>query len=71
MSVASPCLNICRMHEPTGWCEGCGRTLDEIAAWSRLDDDAKRMVWQVLPARQSRLRELGLGPEVEAFDEDA
>ena len=37
--VASPCVSVCRMHEPTGWCEGCLRTLDEIAFWSVLDED--------------------------------
>jgi uncharacterized protein len=49
--VPSPCRNICRMHEPSGWCHGCGRTLDEIALWSVLDDDDKRAVWALLPAR--------------------
>ena len=57
MAVASPCVNICRMHEPLGWCEGCGRTLDEIALWSRMDDAAKQRVWQLLPARQALLSE--------------
>ena len=50
--VASPCINVCRMHAGTGWCEGCLRTLDEIAAWGRLDDDGKRAVLQRLPARR-------------------
>jgi predicted Fe-S protein YdhL (DUF1289 family) len=50
--VASPCINICRMSPATGLCEGCLRTLDEIAAWSRLDDDAKRAVWLQLDQRR-------------------
>ena len=62
---ASPCVNVCRMHA-TGWCEGCARTLDEIAAWSRLDDEARQRVWQLLPARQAALRRLGAGPQGEA-----
>mgnify|MGYP003455598935 CR=1 FL=1 len=49
--VPSPCKNICRMHEPSGYCVGCGRTLDEITLWSVLDDDDKRAVWALLPAR--------------------
>jgi predicted Fe-S protein YdhL (DUF1289 family) len=40
------------MDEPTGWCKGCLRTLDEIAWWSQLDDDDKRAVWQLLPRRR-------------------
>ena len=34
----SPCIDVCRMDARSGWCEGCLRTLDEIAAWSTLDD---------------------------------
>lgn len=42
--VASPCINVCRMDPRTGWCEGCGRTIDEIASWSALSDGDKRTV---------------------------
>jgi uncharacterized protein len=55
LSVASPCKNICQMHEPSGHCIGCGRTLDEIALWSVLDDDDKQAVWRLLPARLEKL----------------
>jgi predicted Fe-S protein YdhL (DUF1289 family) len=48
MAVASPCINICRMHAGTGWCEGCARTIDEIAAWSRLDDATRQRVQDML-----------------------
>ena len=51
-SIPSPCISVCRMHERTGWCEGCLRTLDEIAAWSTMDDRAKRRVWKLLPQRR-------------------
>ena len=37
--VPSPCITVCRMDARTGWCEGCLRTIDEIAAWSAMDDD--------------------------------
>ncbi len=52
MSVASPCINVCTMDAATGWCAGCMRTLDEIAAWSELPDDARRRVWAQLPHRR-------------------
>jgi predicted Fe-S protein YdhL (DUF1289 family) len=58
MAVASPCINICRMHAGTGWCEGCARTIDEIAAWSRLDDATRQRVQDMLPQRQLVLRAL-------------
>jgi predicted Fe-S protein YdhL (DUF1289 family) len=53
--VPSPCINVCRIDEATAWCEGCGRTLDEIAAWATLDEFGKRRVWQRLRARREQL----------------
>jgi len=40
------------MDPRAGWCEGCHRTIDEIAAWSRMDDGAKRAVWSDLARRR-------------------
>jgi predicted Fe-S protein YdhL (DUF1289 family) len=42
------------MDPRTGWCEGCHRSIDEIAAWSRLDEAGKAAVWAQLPGRQAR-----------------
>jgi len=50
--VASPCINVCRMNPDTALCEGCLRTLDEIAVWSGLSPDEKRAVLARLPARR-------------------
>ena len=50
--VASPCISVCRMDEASGWCEGCLRTLDEIAVWSMLEDDDKRAVMLDLMRRR-------------------
>jgi predicted Fe-S protein YdhL (DUF1289 family) len=61
-AVPSPCVNVCSMHEGTGWCEGCTRTLDEIAAWGALDDEGKRAVWRRIAARRAEWRRLH-GPE--------
>lgn len=41
-AVESPCISICRMVD--GYCEGCGRTLDEIAEWSSASDDRRREI---------------------------
>jgi predicted Fe-S protein YdhL (DUF1289 family) len=49
--VPSPCQSICRMDAATGLCEGCLRTLDEIAAWSSMDDEAKRALWRLIETR--------------------
>ncbi len=52
-TVPSPCINVCRMDPRSGFCEGCRRTLDEIASWSALDDDARRRVWAALAQRRA------------------
>jgi len=51
--VPSPCTSVCRMDEATGWCLGCLRTIDEIIAWSTLDDAGKRVVWRALDERRA------------------
>jgi uncharacterized protein len=50
-AVPSPCVSICRMDMDTGLCEGCLRTLDEIAAWGRMAEEEKRDVWAQLAKR--------------------
>jgi predicted Fe-S protein YdhL (DUF1289 family) len=42
------------MNPQTGLCEGCLRTLDEIASWSRMADDDKRRIWALLPRRREQ-----------------
>jgi uncharacterized protein len=44
------------MNAQTGWCEGCGRTIEEITLWSRLDDATKLQVWKLLPERRAELQ---------------
>jgi predicted Fe-S protein YdhL (DUF1289 family) len=34
-------------------CEGCLRTIDEIAHWSTFDDSEKRAVLAQIPARRA------------------
>jgi predicted Fe-S protein YdhL (DUF1289 family) len=57
--VASPCINVCRMDAASGLCQGCLRTLDEIAAWGTMDDEHKRAVWQRLQQRRAAWPQLG------------
>lgn len=56
--MASPCISLCRMDPATGWCEGCLRTIDEIAAWGQIDDAQRQEVLRCLPARRRRWRAL-------------
>ncbi len=48
----SPCMNVCVL-DGAGTCQGCLRTLDEIAQWGRMNATEQ---WQVI-ARIERERE--------------
>lgn len=54
--VPSPCISVCRMSTTSGLCEGCFRTRDEIASWSRADNDGKRSLWKIIEQRMAALR---------------
>lgn len=60
--VASPCINICRMHEATGLCEGCARTITEIAGWSQAADAERIRILSLLPERRTLLQSHGVLP---------
>ncbi|MGE5649503.1 DUF1289 domain-containing protein [Noviherbaspirillum sp. UKPF54] len=51
----SPCINVCRMNAQTGLCEGCFRTIDEIARWGTASNEFKRAVWDEIKRRQEQL----------------
>jgi len=53
MPVESPCTNVCQMNPATGYCLGCFRTLEEITAWSRLDDAGKQAILREVAAREA------------------
>jgi predicted Fe-S protein YdhL (DUF1289 family) len=55
--VPSPCMGVCRMDEASGLCEGCLRTLDEIARWSALPVSGKREVWALIGQRVAAMQE--------------
>jgi predicted Fe-S protein YdhL (DUF1289 family) len=44
----SPCVAVCRLDPATGICIGCGRTIEEIAAWPGLDDEQRRAILERL-----------------------
>ena len=63
--VPSPCINVCRMDDASGWCEGCLRTIGEIAAWGGLTDDDKRALWRQLEQRRARWQAASTAREVQ------
>lgn len=58
-AVPSPCVSVCAMDAASGLCTGCLRTLDEIAAWSVMDDDAKRAVLAAASTRRGSVKAAG------------
>jgi len=49
----SPCVSVCRMDPASELCEGCFRTLDEIALWGRMNEPGKREVWKAIAQRMA------------------
>lgn len=49
--IESPCILVCAIDMKTGFCFGCGRTRDEIGAWSIMSPDNRRSIMATLPAR--------------------
>lgn len=54
-AAPSPCVNVCRMDPRTGLCEGCLRTIGEIAEWSGATEERKRAVWVEIRRRREEL----------------
>jgi len=56
MALKSPCVDACAINARTGWCAGCGRTVEEITSWRTMTPDRQRTVMADLPRRLRRLR---------------
>ena len=50
--VASPCTGVCVIGEDD-LCEGCSRTLDEIANWGTAGYAERRAILATLPGRRT------------------
>ena len=48
----SPCIAVCVPDPDTGYCLGCFRTLDEIAAWTTMTAAEKHAVLAALKKRE-------------------
>lgn len=53
--IVSPCIMVCTVDGASGLCLGCLRTLQEIATWSRMTDEARAAVMDDLPGRKKRI----------------
>ncbi|QKV17635.1 DUF1289 domain-containing protein [Oricola thermophila] len=50
-AIESPCILVCSIDQKTGYCFGCGRTRDEIAAWMSYPPEKRREIMTELPER--------------------
>ncbi len=57
-NVPSPCVSVCHMEATSGLCQGCLRTLDEIAGWSAMTDANRRAVWHRIGQRVALRQEV-------------
>jgi predicted Fe-S protein YdhL (DUF1289 family) len=65
-AVTSPCIDVCRMNPSTALCDGCFRTIDEIAGWSSFDDTQRAAVLTQAQARKKGPRLVHIGERVTA-----
>ena len=54
-SIKTPCTRVCVVHPGARLCIGCGRSLDEIARWIELTDDARTGIMAQLAVRLAAL----------------
>jgi hypothetical protein len=53
-AVHSPCINVCRMDPISGLCEGCYRTIAEIARWGAASEADKRAILGWIAQRRAK-----------------
>ena len=56
--MASPCIDICRYDEETGWCFGCGMARKDKKAWKK-DKERRPGIREALPGRLAALEAAG------------
>ncbi|RUM09104.1 DUF1289 domain-containing protein [Rhizobium fabae] len=49
--MQTPCIHVCSMDPTSGFCAGCGRTLQEIGGWMSFSDAERQRIMTLLPAR--------------------
>jgi predicted Fe-S protein YdhL (DUF1289 family) len=54
--VPSPCIKVCVLDPHSGLCQGCHRSLREIAAWGSMPDAERDAVMAALPARAAEAK---------------
>ncbi|MGH6802626.1 MAG: DUF1289 domain-containing protein [Methyloceanibacter sp.] len=55
--METPCINVCLLDGETGFCLGCGRTIEEIARWAAMSCSERRAIMRELQARKECLEQ--------------
>jgi predicted Fe-S protein YdhL (DUF1289 family) len=53
--IYSPCIRICSVNPQTKFCDGCYRTLPEIAKWTRFTHEERDVILAELPLREQQV----------------
>ena len=57
-AMASPCIDVCRYDEATGWCLGCGMTRKDKKHWKK-EKERRPDIKAALPQRLVALAATG------------
>ena len=56
--MGSPCIDVCRFDEETGWCFGCGMSRKDKKHWKK-DKSSRPAILGALSPRLAELRDSG------------
>jgi predicted Fe-S protein YdhL (DUF1289 family) len=59
-TISSPCIQVCKIDSDTQLCDGCGRTVDEIRDWRRLEEHERLEIMGGLDERMRKATALAL-----------
>jgi uncharacterized protein len=62
IDIKTPCNRVCTLHPVSGLCMGCGRSVDEIAAWAGFDDKQRAAIMTLLPMRVAAMSAANINP---------
>lgn len=51
-NILTPCINVCKINETTGYCIGCFRDHDEISSWLRMTNEERISTMEILEKRK-------------------
>jgi len=63
----SLCIGVCNFDETKPFCDGCGRTAEEIHEWTTMPTERRR---EVIKRIKSEVPRLSLGPTLILPDKD-